>query len=171
MGIISGAEVDAEVGDSKWEYFGRSNVNNSRQLNRLVPNRSKPGRLLLHMIVLDDGRPVADVALGVYHPNARGIRVGADSSRELDRARTLWIAIRKRVASCTLLDGEYIPDEFRKRSKTPLESQKRITNHNMRAVYGEEAPLETLFVPQQELEMRLTTSNPLLDLAQEFVFD
>lgn len=171
MGIIPDAEGDAEASEAKWEYFGIAGVANSRQLNRLVPNRGKPGRLLLHMIVLQLGRPVADVVVGVYHPNARGVRAGKESSRDLERSRTLWMAIRKRTTSCRLLELKQLAAQFPDRSKTPLESSRRITNQNIRAIYGEEAPLETLFVPQQELETRLAKPRPALSLVQEFVFD
>lgn len=171
MGIIPDAEGDAQDSEAKWEYFGIDSVANSRQLNRLVPNRSKPGRLLLHMIVLQLGRPVADVVVGMYHPNARGVRAGKESSRELERSRTLYLAIRKRTTSCKLLELKQLAAKFPDRSKTPLESNRRITNQNIRAVYGEEAPLETLFVPQQELETRLAQPRSALALVQEFVFD
>jgi hypothetical protein len=171
MGLVTVDDATCLAADARWEYFGRSNVARSRHLNRLVPNRAKPGRLLLHMVVLDDGLPVADVAVGAYHPNARGVRAGDDSNRELDRMRTLWIAMRKRAASCTLLELPHMQDLFPERTKTPLDNRKRITNQNMRAVYGEQAPLETLFVPQQELELRLVRPDPILALVREFVFD
>jgi hypothetical protein len=170
MGIFDGDDAPAAP-DAKWEYFGRTTVNGSRHLNRLVPNRGKPGRLLLHMVVLEEGRPVADAAVGVYHPSARGIRPGESSARDLDRARTLWIALRKRSASCALLELPHMQDLFPERGRTPLENRKRITNQNMRAVYGDQAPLETLFVPQQELELRLARPDPILALVREFVLD
>jgi hypothetical protein len=170
MGIVDGDDAPAAP-DAKWEYFGRTTVNGSRHLNRLVPNRGKPGRLLLHMVVLEEGRPVADAAVGVYHPSARGIRPGESSARDLDRARTLWIALRKRSASCALLELPHMQDLFPERGRTPLENRKRITNQNMRAVYGDQAPLETLFVPQQELELRLARPDPILALVREFVLD
>lgn len=181
LGVAEPDEVISHGGEPpKWVYLPAARVSNVRPLHRLIRKRSDPGRLLLHAVVLHRGCAVADFCVGLCHPNARGIRPGNDSNPQLETIRILWAAFRKRTVSCTLLDGTPTSEDGTssgnglaslQRCKTPLGAG-RITNQNVRAVYGETPPLETVFVPQWELEQRLARSpDPLLGLVQEFVLD
>jgi hypothetical protein len=124
-------------------------------------------------------QPVQDVAIGCFHPNARGIRPRdrpADGS--LEDCRDVWLATRKRTHfNVSVLD--HLLKEPGVLWKTPLGSRQHVTNMNVRVVYGESPPLETIFCPESELFERLSSPLPLsngqqscppLLLLENFVF-
>lgn len=171
----------SSVETSKWCYYGRQTVRNNSILNQLIKNRTSAGRLLLHVIVQDiiTRQAVQDIAVGCFHPNAKGVRKTARAERVEESSRELWIATRKRarnyVSSIDRLLSNQSSWGESGYSKSPLGPEARVTNHNVRAIFGETPPLETLFVSESELYERLverTGGNnvPLsLTILQEFV--
>ena len=163
-----------------WQYLGRYQVQNNRMLNKIVRNRSSAGRLLLHIVVLDlvTRRPVQDVAIGCFHPNARGIRTTNDSDPFQENTRDLWLAVRKHVDAVSVIDSLLsLGESWRLAWKTPLGAKGRVTNQNVRAVYGERPPMETIFVPESELYERLSfllqespDLSPPMAILEELVF-
>lgn len=189
-----------EDGPGPWMYLNRQSVDRHPILNQLVRCRASGGRLLLHIVVLDlmTRAPVQDVVIGCFHPNAKGIRDGSRALGRLEQCRDVWLAIRKRTSisvsavdsllySSICDDNDALQKSSRcgskdsvKISRSPLGSGQRVTNLNVRSVFGGKPPLETIFVAEDELYERLSirlrqTSmdrdlTPAMAILQEFVF-
>ena len=152
-----------------WNFLGRHRVRSNPSLLRLVPTRTDAGRLLLHIVVRDlmTGEPILDIAIGVFHPNARGIRTTASANPQLGGCRDIWLAMRSRVPDKTpvqdLLTSMGDPEQ------SPLGPKRAIDNSNLRCVFGERPPLATVFAHESELYDILTqpTSQPASTLLLE----
>lgn len=163
---------------SKWRYIARNKVRNS-SLNKLVRRRGG-GRILLHLIVRDavSQREKEDIVLGCFHPQSRGLITDDEYKCVRDKAdidvRDIWMAFRTRsngskgsnlgMSASTeismtqpLLTGDRCLSEVSHRS--PLYSDERLSNENIRAVFGSESPLETLFVLETDLVKVLETNS------------
>lgn len=156
---------------SPWYHLGSSPVRNHKLLKNIVRNRASSGRLLLHILVRDalSGETVCDLAIGCYHPNARGIRKKQEADRSQEGERNVWMAFRKRTQwSVTVLDQWLKAD---KDFRSPI-GKGSITNHNVRVVYGEKSPLETLFLSESDLLEIISKApeSPALALCESFVF-
>ena len=168
-------------------YFGRQTVQRNRVLNQLVKGRASAGRLLLHIIVQDlmTRTPVQDIAIGCFHPNAKGIRKGDRALKRFEDCRDVWMAVRKRSkdsvsATDSLLYSQSNWDGGHCMSRSPLGSGQRVTNTNVRSVFGDKAPLETIFLSEDELYERLASRillptldgavSPPMAILEEFVF-
>ena len=164
--------------DATWQYVGRY-ASNDKRLRQFVKNRASPGRLLLHIVMLDlvTCKPLQDICVGCFHPSARGIRETEKANPNWEGVRDLWLAVRKRMSGVSVMDahlniGQEAP------TKSPLGAKRKVTNQNVRAVFGELPPVETLFVPESYLyELYITAlkrhkhaASPPLLLLQEFVF-
>jgi len=159
-----------------WKFFGRYPSFNPN-LRRYVKHRSAPGRLLLHIVVQDlvTWKPVQDIVVGCFDPGSRGIRRTVHAESGSQDLRELWLAVRKRTDSISVIDSllaqgrSWLDCE----SKGPLGPEQRITNSNVRAVFGEEPPVETIFIHESTLYERLIAGKdqgPPIFLAREFVF-
>ena len=165
------------TGSHMWQFFGRYPSNNPN-LRRYCKHRSAPGRLLLHIVVQDlvSWQPVQDIVVGCFDPNARGIRRTDQAQLGMQDYRELWLAVRKRSDSVSVIDSllaqgrSWQDDE----SRSPLGPEERVTNSNVRAVFGEEPPVESIFVHESTLYERLVAGQPRevppLFLVREFVF-
>jgi hypothetical protein len=129
------------------------------------------------MLDLVTCKPLQDICVGCFHPSARGIRTTKEANSNWEDVRDLWLAVRKRTDGVSVMDtylkiGEEIP------TRSPLGAGQKVTNQNVRAVFGEEPPVETLFLPESYLyELYLSALKkhnhavaPPLLLLQEFVF-
>jgi hypothetical protein len=199
MGVPYGGDPDT----IPWMYFGRHSVPRNAILNQLVKCRASAGRLLLHIIVQDlmTRTPIQDICIGCFHPNAKGVRPsGSPALKRLEESRDVWMAVRKRhpqavAATDSLL---YAPHHWSRGggeaeqeysiSRSPLGPGRRVTNTNVRSVFGDKAPLETIFLSEDELYERLATHvmqqhsaskcetappkkmSPPMAILQEFVF-
>jgi hypothetical protein len=161
-----------------WEYLGRF-ASHDKQLRRFVKNRAAPGRLLLHICMLDlvTCKPLQDIVVGCFHPSARGIRRTEHADSTWDDVRDLWLAIRKRSPDSVSVMDKHL-QLVERPTKSPLGPRGgKLTNANVRAVFGEAPPVETLFVPESylyELYMAAAQKSnhrvpPPLLLVQEFV--
>lgn len=170
-----------------WMYFGRHTVHQNIVLNQLVKGRASGGRLLLHVIVQDlvTRTPIQDITIGCFHPNAKGIRREGPPLKRLEDCRDIWMAIRKRnhqsvAATDSLLYSQSNWDGNHSMCRSPLGPGQRVTNTNIRSVFGDKAPLETIFLSEGELYERLSSRitqltldgavSPPLAILQEFVF-
>ena len=160
----------------KWSYVASVPVRSDRFLNKLiVKNRTKPGKILLHIVVRDDlnWTPTRHIALGVYHPNARGIRETDDPVPGDESLRMVWMAVRRCTGSLDEDDASYVPKvtDMQRRvdnvllqggsfetsvQPSPLGGRHKINNDNVRSIYGDDAPLETVFVSEKELYVVLS---------------
>jgi len=170
-------------GNASWKYVARHTIDNNPIFANLIRNRSAPGRLLLHLVVRDilKGTPVLDIAVGVFHPNSRGVRATERPDPRDEEARHVWMAIRKRSANhVTVLDSLLLPSSSSfKVNRSPIgENRRTVTNANMRAVFGEQPPLQTISILESELWEKLTVAAqmkpeaahaPALLLLQEFL--
>ena len=176
-------------------YLNRQTVSRHSILNQLVKCRASGGRLLLHIIVQDlmTLTPVQDVVIGCFHPNAKGIRESERALGRLEDCRDVWIAVRKRSSKTLsavdrLLYNSVNDDWLGSResdngvgSRSPLGRGRKVTNVNVRSVFGEKPPLETIFVAEDELYERLSgrilhrsgdadSVTPAMAVLHEFVF-
>mmetsp|Transcript_5050 Transcript_5050/g.7301 ORF Transcript_5050/g.7301 Transcript_5050/m.7301 type:complete len:525 (-) Transcript_5050:87-1661(-) len=149
--------------DTPWQYIARHEIDQNPFFLGLIRNRSEPGRLLLHLVIRDfmNGFPVLDVAIGAYHPNARGIRSSQRPDPNDNDVRHVWMAIRKRNSNISLIDsifynGKSLNDVA---NESPIGRNKRcVTNVNMRAVFGERPPIHTICIQESELWEKLSQS-------------
>ena len=176
-----GLDAKATGEDIPWQYLGRFACRDKR-LHRFVKNRAAPGRLLLHIVMLDlvTCKPLQDICVGCFHPSARGIRRTVDRDPSWDGVRDLWLAVRKRTAKgggdVSVMD-KHLNVSQEPPTKSPLGPKQKVTNQNVRAVFGEEPPVETMFVPESylyEVYMAALKKHnhavaPPLVLLQEFV--
>ena len=123
-----------------WQYIARHRVYSNPTLKKMVRNRASSGRLLLHIVVRDliTHLPVQDIAIGCFHPNARGVRRTESPDPHEEDCREVWMAVRKRCEDGAvsavdryLTRGRGIDDVAQ---TSPLGGRPRITNQNMRAV-------------------------------------
>jgi hypothetical protein len=177
---------DVEI--AKWTYYGRHSVRKHPVLNQLIRGRASAGRLLLHVIVQDiiSRQVILDIAVGSFHPNAKGIRLTERALRSLEESREVWIATRSRTRnrSCISPIDQLIAHHSNFGptgcTKSPIATDVRVTNTNVRAVFGDTPPLETVYVIENELQERLHSrgvsavssgQEPMaMKLLQEFVF-
>jgi hypothetical protein len=148
----------AEHGRMMWDYVGRHRVQENHHLNDLVRNRGSAGRLLLHIVVRDimTGIPIQDIAVGCFHPSARGVRTSSAFDPSLEGCRDIWLALRRRVDDISVIesllkrneDDANIDDNI---SESPLGGKHAVDNTNMRAVFGETPPVNTIFVAESEV--------------------
>eukprot|EP00957_Ditylum_brightwellii_P069118 5247095-Ditylum_brightwellii.AAC.1 len=109
-------------------------------LGNFVKSRRSAGRVLLHIIVRDDKTfcPIRDIAVGCYHPNAKGVRKTEQAYPEDDDVRSVWIGVRKRQGRgkggsfvdslLTLAGGDYEGTYA-----SPLGGKRCVNNDNVRA--------------------------------------
>ena len=167
-----------------WHYVGRHRVQDNPVLNFLVGNRGSSGRLLLHLVVRDlmTLAPVQDIAIGCFHPNARGVRWTTEFLPDVEDCRDVWMAFRRRTDECTVAekllkpdDGNNDGDPEMNDSASPLGGKHAVNNRNMRPVFGEKAPIHTIFVEENELYELLSSHElkgslpPALILLQHYL--
>lgn len=105
----------------------------------------------MHVIIRDDrtAEPFMDLAIGCFHPNARGVRTSFHYDPSVQSCRDFWLAFRNRSEKTSLIDSlllhEKIPEE------SPLGGKHAVDNNNMRAVFGELPPVHTIMTLESEL--------------------
>ena len=142
-------------GKRPWNYIGRHRVEGNNVLNEFVHNRGSAGRILLHIVVQDlvTLEPVQDIAIGCFHPSARGIRRTTAFDPDLEQCRDVWIGLRQRkdeeesVMEALLRKG----NGNRPVDSSPLGSKYEVTNNNMRSVFGEQPPIQTMYIRESDL--------------------
>jgi hypothetical protein len=172
----------------KWTYYERHSVRRHPVLNQLIRSRASAGRLLLHVLVQDiiSRQVILDIAIGCFHPNAKGVRRTERALRSEEESREIWLATRSRTqtSSCVSPIDQLISHHSNVGpsgcTKSPIAAEVRVTNVNVRSVFGDTPPLETVYVVENEIQERLTRrgvsatttgQTPLsMKLLQEFVF-
>lgn len=99
---------------NRWSYFGRHRVAGDPKLNALIKHSFSSGKLLLHIVCRDSQtlEPMEDIVVGVFHPNAEGIReetnanskggqcqsqaLGDNHHQRHEDCRDVWIGHRSR---------------------------------------------------------------------------
>lgn len=134
-----------------WHHLGRHRVRGNQFLERMVRHRGSAGRLLLHVMLRDimSGEIILDLAVGCFHPNARGVRETSNFDPVLEGCRDMWLALRQRNNDVSVIESllthNRAPDE------SPLGEKHEVNNENMRAVFGETPPAYTIMVFESEL--------------------
>ncbi len=160
---------------NKWGYFGRHRVTGDQKLNALVRDSTSSGKLLLHIICTDSESCEAteDIVVGVFHPNADGVRDAdfiSDHRRHEDY-RDVWIGHRsrsvphqgRRIATrieslLRYLNKNNVDKSPLGDKSTPMgtpASKYSVDNKNMNAVFGHRPPRHTVFVPEETLHSLL----------------
>mmetsp|Transcript_34627 Transcript_34627/g.83948 ORF Transcript_34627/g.83948 Transcript_34627/m.83948 type:complete len:608 (+) Transcript_34627:155-1978(+) len=143
-----------------WQYIGRHRVGGDQALNRMVFNRGAAGRILMHLIVKEESTmaPALDVAIGCFHPNARGVRTTTAFEPILEDCRDIWLATRRRFPDDLDVENSlrYHQEKSATLGDSPLGPKHAVHNGNMRAIFGEKPPLHTIFVLESELKTALT---------------
>lgn len=135
-----------------------------------------------------------EIAIGCFHPNSRGIRVD-DVNTDLEDVREVWMGVRWVIPShChepilnrgSEEDIECFIDGFLTQQRhvldyqtmgSPLGRRKAVNNENVRAVFGDEPPLTTVNLYEDELaeiikanDSKRLSSLPGLMLLKLFLF-
>jgi hypothetical protein len=160
-----------------WNYHGRHRIQANDVLNSFVTNRGSAGRILLHIIVRDlmTMQPVHDIAIGCFHPNARGVRASSAFSPEIEDCRDVWLAVRRRNDEISVTETLLKKTSSADADASPLGSRKSaVHNQNMRVVFGELPPMQTIFVMENELYEILSEHKdgalpPAVVLVQQFL--
>ena len=141
-----------------WKYHGRHRIEANAVLNSLVHNRGSPGRILLHIVVRDlmTMQPIQDIAIGCFHPDAREIRSTSAFSPKVQDSRDIWLAVRRRhdelSVTETLLTRKGGNNKDDNSHASPLGVKKNaVHNQNMRAVFGELPPIQTIFLMENDV--------------------
>lgn len=160
MGVEPSLDFGGKFITPKWKYRSCDRVPTNPMFTRFVKDRSCAGRLLLHIVVRDfmTWTPVQDICIGIFHPNARGVRLTESPRRQDDWSRDVWMATRLRTDQ----EGT-VMDAMLRGLKTSLESPigRKVNNQNMRAVFGETPPVHTIFLLDSELYERMRTLKDL----------
>jgi hypothetical protein len=185
---------------SKWHYPARHRVKGDRKLNSGeygVRNRRSGGRILMNILVREMHSPnvCREIAIGCFHPNAKGIRIG-DVIPEVEDVREVWMGVRWVIpAHCSEPeldndgheeDVECFIDGFLTQKRgmldyqtmgSPLGQRKAVNNENVRAVFGDQPPLTTVNLYEDELaevikanDVKRLSSLPGLMLLKLFLF-
>lgn len=110
-----------------------------------------------------------EVVVGCFHPNAKGIRVG-EVDKDVEDVREVWMGVRwvipvsmnepELAGGCNEEDVECFIDGFLTQKRqmldyqtmgSPLGRRKAVNNENVRAVFGDEPPLTTVNLYEDEL--------------------
>jgi hypothetical protein len=168
------------AGTNKWVYYDRHRVKGNKFLNRFVRKRDEPGQLLLHLVVRDfmTSSPILDIAIGCYHPNAKSVRLTQDPNQRNNDCRDVWMAMRFRTNDMiSVIDPVFCSEKMGPPTKSPLgDSKRRISNLNVRSIFGESPPLRTAFVLESDIYEELASpwvvsnTGPADILLQKYVF-
>ena len=158
---------------SKWYYVARHRVKGDSKLNSKeygVRSRRSGGRILMNVLVREMHTPIVsrEIAVGCYHPNARGIRSG-DPVKQVEDVREVWMSVRwvipenakePELNEYCEEDVECFIDGFLTQRRrvldyqtmgSPLGHRKAVNNENVRAVFGDTPPLRTVNLYEDEL--------------------
>ncbi|KAL3757341.1 hypothetical protein ACHAWU_008502 [Discostella pseudostelligera] len=160
---------------SRWYYVARHRVKGDKRLNSRefgVRSRRTGGRILLRLVISDmhSQEVCREIAIGCFHPNSKGIRKG-DPLPEAEDVREVWMAVRwvmykdDNVPALYLRDDgggygyEGVVDRFLMQKREALDSsemgsalghRKAVNNENVRAVLGDQPPLTTVELNEDE---------------------
>lgn len=156
---------------SKWYYVARHRVKGDRRLNSRengVRSRRSGGRILMRLVVRNthSQQICREVAVGCFHPNAKGIRAD-DPLAEQEDVREVWMAVRWLIdedesePTIVLTEDDYegVIDAFLTQKRrleyrsmgSALGHKRQVNNENVRAVFGDEQPLKTIDLYEDEL--------------------
>ncbi|CAJ1930961.1 unnamed protein product [Cylindrotheca closterium] len=156
-----------------WQYIGRHRVGGDKALNLIVNNRGAAGRILMHIVVKEESTlaPALDVAIGCFHPNARGVRTTAAFEPILEDCRDIWLATRRRFPDDLDVENSlrYQQEKNATLGDSPLGPKHAVNNTNMRAIFGEKPPLQTIFVLESELKKILIDQVATQDMPPSLV--
>lgn len=148
---------------NKWVYYDRHRIRGSKVLNSIVKRRDGPGQILLHLVVRDfmTSIPMMDIAIGCFHPNAKSVRVTEQPNKRLEDCRDVWMATRFRAKDMiSVVDPTFLQEKIGQPKKSPLgDSKRKISNANVRAIFGESAPVRTAFVVEDSIYEVLASIN------------
>jgi hypothetical protein len=154
---------------NRWSYFGRHRVAGDPKLNAIVKNSRSSGKLLLHIVCRDSQtlEPTEDIVVGVFHPNAEGVREvnSAPNQERHEDYRDIWIGHRSRGVAhkgrriATRIESLLRYLHRNKVDKSPLgsddaegsRSKRSVDNTNINIVFGSRPPMHTLFVLEEKL--------------------
>eukprot|EP00978_Attheya_sp_CCMP212_P025528 scaffold82278_cov48-Attheya_sp.AAC.4 len=136
-------------GKCPWLYIPQQGIRGHKGLNEVVRHKKSPGKILLHIIVNHKvtWKPVEDVVIGCFHPNARGVRGTPNAIEGLKDVRILWMAVRRRNYSAEESKGSppvTLIDKFLTQGRSldkiacdsPLGIRHSINNTNINAAFG-----------------------------------
>eukprot|EP00550_Attheya_septentrionalis_P005325 CAMPEP_0198291824 /NCGR_PEP_ID=MMETSP1449-20131203/9213_1 /TAXON_ID=420275 /ORGANISM="Attheya septentrionalis, Strain CCMP2084" /LENGTH=492 /DNA_ID=CAMNT_0043990507 /DNA_START=105 /DNA_END=1583 /DNA_ORIENTATION=- len=175
-------------GKCPWLYIPQQGIRGNERLNAAVRRKKSPGKILLHIIVNHKvtWKPVEDIVIGCYHPNARGIRGTPNVIEGMKDVRVLWMAVRRRNYSAEESNGRppvTLIDNFLTQGRSidkiscdsPLGTRHSINNTNINAIFGATPPEGTICILESELSNKVDKPKgnqtcPALLLLEEFVF-
>jgi len=148
---------------NRWTFYDRHRIRGNTFLNKFIKRRDEPGQILIHLILRDfmTASPILDIVVGCFHPNAKSIRTTEVPNKRNKECRDVWLATRFRTEdSISVIDPVFLNDRLGQPLKSPLgNAKRRITNANVRSIYGESPPLRTVFVLEDEIYEALTSTD------------
>jgi len=185
---------------SKWYYIARHRVKGDKRLNSReygVRSRRSGGRILMRLLVreMHSQHVSREIAIGCFHPNSKGIRRG-DPLPEAEDVREVWMAVRWSTGAADhepILDlrregndYEGVVDNFLMQKRKSLDYgtmgsalgyRKAVNNENIRAVFGDQPPMTTVDLHEDEIAEILKANGtkklavlPALMLLKLFLF-
>eukprot|EP00594_Rhizosolenia_setigera_P013259 CAMPEP_0178962692 /NCGR_PEP_ID=MMETSP0789-20121207/14519_1 /TAXON_ID=3005 /ORGANISM="Rhizosolenia setigera, Strain CCMP 1694" /LENGTH=561 /DNA_ID=CAMNT_0020646897 /DNA_START=186 /DNA_END=1871 /DNA_ORIENTATION=- len=179
--------------NAKWHYVNLLRLQDPI-LSEYIPTARDSGKILLH-ITLKSG-PIKDIAVGCFHPMSKYvymqnpiIDVDPESIPDNDNYRDIWVAVRKEETSILkqennisfieeiLCSGQTVEQVGR---LTPISENKRaVNNKNIRAIFGDEPPEQTVLISPSRLRKEVFedtsisgagVTSPSIKLLQKFLF-
>mmetsp|Transcript_7547 Transcript_7547/g.10725 ORF Transcript_7547/g.10725 Transcript_7547/m.10725 type:complete len:1036 (+) Transcript_7547:266-3373(+) len=152
ISLIDGKTVPSA---NQWNYVDRNRFYENDVLDGLVLDKNSAGRLLLHLIVRkkSSALPLADIVVGCYHPCHNDVK-----ATNAGECRVLWLAISSKsgwnnnVFKTILGDRDIMKI---KNKHSPLEEDKPVDNMNLRAVFGDNPPVETVNIVDEDLNEQI----------------
>jgi len=159
---------------SKWYYVARHRVKGDKRLNSRefgVRSRRSGGRILMRMIIreMHSQQVCREIAIGCFHPNSKGIRNG-DPMPGAEDVREVWMAVRwvmeadENEPTLDLRhedqDYEGVIDNFLMQKRNTLDygtmgsalgHRKAVNNENVRAIFGDQSPMTTVDLHEDEV--------------------
>ena len=159
---------------SRWYYVARHRVKGDKRLNSResgVRSRRSGGRILMRLAVKEMHSEYVsrEIVIGCFHPNSKGIRRG-DPMPENEDVREVYMAVRWVMNETDdeprldlreeKIDDEGVIDKFIMQRQTHLDysamgsalgHRKAVNNENVKAVFGDQPPLTSIELHEDEL--------------------
>lgn len=159
---------------SRWYYVARHRVKGDKRLNSRetgVRSRRSGGRILMRLAVkeMHSEYLTREIVIGCFHPNSKGIRRG-DPMPENEDVREVYMAVRWVMNETDdeprldlreeKIDYEGVIDKFIMQRQLHLDysamgsalgNRKAVNNENVKAVFGDQPPISSIDLYEDEL--------------------
>jgi len=168
-----------------WKFLSLLRIQDTI-MSSCVRDRRSSGKILLHVIITDaEDNEIRDIAIGSFHPKARGVysnnRYVEQNLQDVltdDSFRDVWMAVRrnnglsqnKRANTSSwierfLTSEQSVTDIGR---DSPISDHKKsINNNNVRSVFGHASPKETILLSKENFQKFMEDAEAEMDADDE----